>query len=132
MDDLQAMVDTLDDRSAECFSNAVERIKKQIDEESMDFVFLLLDNPKVLRWFDERTNSLVHTFTKLTDIRNSLDEVRWGWEVSDSGKETGINPFDHPEEECLFVATPQDEGVTLSIQPPPWLPQDGSYPLSKD
>jgi phosphoribosyl-ATP pyrophosphohydrolase len=125
MDDLQAMVDTLDDRSIECFSKAVERIKKQIDEESMDFVFLLLDNPKVLRWFDERTNSLVHTFVKLTDIRNSLDEVRW--QVSENEKESSVNPFDHPEEECLFVATPLDEGVTLSIQPPPWLPQ-----VSKD
>ena len=125
MNDLQAMVDTLDDRSAECFSNAVEHIKKQIDQESMDFVFMLLDNPKVLRWFDERTNSLVRTFVKLTDIRNSLDEVRW--QVSENEEESGVNPFDHPEEECLFVATPLDEGVTLSIQPPPWLPQ-----VSKD
>ena len=126
MDDLQAMVDTLDGRRAECFSKTVELIKEQIDEEGMEFVFLLVNHhPEVLRWFDERTNSLAHTSVKLTDIRNSLDEVRC--QVSESGKESGVNPFDHPEEECLFVATPLDEGVTLSIQPPPWLPQ-----VSKD
>jgi hypothetical protein len=109
MDDFQTMVDTLDGRRAECFSKAVELIKEQIDEEGMEFVFLLVNHhPEVLRWFDERTNSLVHTSVKLTDIRNSLAQVKW--QVPEDEKETGINPFDHPEEECLFVATPQDEG----------------------
>ena len=110
--ELEAMVDHLDDKCIEVFKNVIERVKNEIDDQQMDFLYALLDNPRMLKWFDDDTQTLVHSYVRLTEIRNSLEEVCWDVSLQ-VGSEEGavvVNPFDHPDEECLFVATPQDEG----------------------
>ena len=115
--ELEAMVDRLDDKCIEVFNNVIERVKSEIDDQHMDFLFALLDNPRMLKWFDDDTQTLVHSFVRLTEVRNSLEEVCWDmFEPVGSEEEVRVDPFDHPEEECLFVAPLQDEEqeVTLS------------------
>ncbi len=109
--ELEAMVDHLDDKCVEVFKNVIERVKNEIDDQQMDFLFALLDNPRMLKWFDDDTQTLVHSYVRLTEIRNSLEEVCWdvSLQVGSEEEEVHIDPFDHPEEVCLFVATPQDE-----------------------
>ena len=109
--ELEAMVDHLDDKCIEVFKNVIERVKNEIDDQQMDFLFALLDNPRMLKWFDDDTQTLVHSYVRLTEIRNSLEEVCWdvSLQVGSEEEEVHIDPFDHPEEVCLFVATPQDE-----------------------
>ena len=108
--ELEAMVDHLDDKCIEVFKNVIERVKNEIDDQQMDFLFALLDNPRMLKWFDDDTQTLVHSYVRLTEIRNSLEEVCWdvSLQVGSEEEEVHIDPFDHPEEVCLFVATPQD------------------------
>ena len=110
--ELEAMVDHLDDKCIEVFKNVIERVKNEIDDQQMDFLYALLDNPRMLKWFDDDTQTLVHSYVRLTEIRNSLEEVCWdvSLQVGSEEEEVHIDPFDHPEEVCLFVATPQDEG----------------------
>lgn len=110
--ELEAMVDHLDDKCIEVFKNVIERVKNEIDDQQMDFLYALLDNPRMLKWFDDDTQTLVHSYVRLTEIRNSLEEVCWdvSLQVGSEEEEVHIDPFDHPDEECLFVATPQDEG----------------------
>ena len=109
--ELEAMVDHLDDKCIEVFKNVIERVKNEIDDQQMDFLYALLDNPRMLKWFDDDTQTLVHSYVRLTEIRNSLEEVCWdvSLQVGSEEEEVHIDPFDHPEEVCLFVATPQDE-----------------------
>ena len=109
--ELEAMVDHLDDKCIEVFKNVIERVKNEIDDQQMDFLYALLDNPRMLKWFDDDTQTLVHSYVRLTEIRNSLEEVCWdvSLQVGSEEEEVHIDPFDHPDEECLFVATPQDE-----------------------
>ena len=112
-DDFNDCVDHLDDKCVEVFSNVIERVKNEIDDQQADFLFALLDNPRMLKWFDDGTQTLVHSYVRLTEIRNSLEEVCWDMfehvRSEEKEEEVRVNPFDHPEEECLFVATPQDE-----------------------
>ena len=109
--ELEAMVDHLDDECIEVFKNVIERVKNEIDDQQMDFLFALLDNPRMLKWFDDDTQTLVHSYVRLTEIRNSLEEVCWDvpLQVGSEERAVVVNPFDHPDEVCLFVATPQDE-----------------------
>ena len=67
--ELEAMVDHLDDKCIEVFKNVIERVKNEIDDQQMDFLFALLDNPRMLKWFDDDTQTLVHSYVRLTEIR---------------------------------------------------------------
>ena len=129
---LEAMAEAMDTKCMEVFREAIERVKKEIEDEHMDFLFMLLDNPRMLKWFEDDTQTLVHSFVRLTEIRNSLEEVYW--EIENKGvnnEERFIDPFSHPEEECVFVATPQDEEVAGegALEDWGWLPESRNrYP----
>jgi len=106
-DDMENMVSTLEGKTEEVFTAALSRLHAQIYKEEMDFLFLLLDNPAVMDWFDEETQNLARSFVKLTDIRNSLEDVYWAVPKHLSGEprseqrseEVSIDPYDMPSGE---------------------------------